>query len=98
MKPEIVRDDAGVFRWKTNRAVVPPVWLENAGISFDPVSQQGAFDRMAAKFADRYDPSTETLVSFVDYALGNLILRPTIGEHGLATFIKNARTGWREQS
>jgi len=96
MKPEMVRDDAEVFRWKTNRAVVPPVWLENAGIPFDRVSQQFSFDAMAARFADQYDPSNETLVSFVDFALGNLILRPTIGEHGLATFIKNARTGWRK--
>ncbi len=96
MGPELDRDDLGVFRWKTNRAVVPPAWLEQQGMSFDPVSQQTAFDAMTIRFADQYEPSNETLVAFVDYSLGRLILSPTIGEHGLAEFIQKARNGWRD--
>ena len=99
MRPELTIDDEGVFRWDTNRAVIPPQWLEDAGagIVFDRAKQKTAFDVMAVRFADQYPPDTDSLTAFVDYVLGRLILKPALGEANLQAFIEDARTGWRNR-
>ena len=97
MRPEFEIDDEGIFRWKTNRAVVPPQWLKDEGIEFDAASQRTAFSVMAVRFADQYPPDTDSLTAFVDYSLGRLILKPALGEANLKAFIQDARTGWRNR-
>ena len=98
MRPELIIDGEGVYRWKTNRAVVPPQWLEyEGGYAFEADKQKTAFDVMAVRFADQYPPDTDSLTAFVDYALGRLILKPALGEANLQALIQDARTGWRNR-
>jgi hypothetical protein len=97
MRPTFEIDDEGIFRWKTNRAVVPPQWLEDAGVVFAVADQQRAFSVMAVRFADQYPPDTDSLTAFVDYSLGRLILKPALGEANLKALIEDARTGWRNR-
>ncbi len=97
MRPELIIDGEGVYRWKTNRAVVPPQWLEDEDYSFEPAKQRTAFSVMAVRFADQYPPDTDSLTAFVDYSLGRLILKPALGEANLAAFIEDAKTGWRNR-
>lgn len=99
MRPELEIDDEGIVRWKTNRAVVPPQWLEDTGadIVFDVAKQRQAFSVMAVRFADQYPPDTDSLMAFVDYSLGRLILTPALGEANLRAFIEDARIGWRNR-
>lgn len=98
MRPELTIDDEGVYRWESNRAVVPPQWLEDDGYSFNAAKQKTAFDVMAVRFANQYPPDTDSLIAFVDYSLGRLILKPALGEANLKAFIEDARTGWRNRT
>ena len=97
MRPEVTIDNEGVYRWETNRAVVPPQWLEDEGYAFNAANQRRAYNVMAVRFADQYPPDTDSLTAFVDYSLGRLILKPALGEANLAAFIEDARTGWRNR-
>ena len=97
MRPEMTKDEEGIIRWKTNRAVVPPQWLKDNDIEFDAASQRTAFSVMAVRFADQYPPDTDSLTAFVDYSLGQLILNPALGEANLKALITDARTGWRNR-